>query len=125
MRELVFLSCDMNAAPTAGDWARAALRNAGMPARLAQQAARRLSDAFSSAVTAIQGADADGAQDAAQVMLVLSDEDGELAFEMIADCDRSEKAFQRAHCAPGCRWEAVERRVAGDGVTCLRMRATR
>ncbi len=122
MRELVFLSCDMSAAPKAGSWAQDALRQAGVSARIARSVSTQLAEAFAAAVRAFSGA-GERCEEAQQMMLVLSDDGGELAFELIADGDRNEKAFGRDDATRGAAWEAVERRVAGDGVTCLRMRA--
>lgn len=122
MRELVFLSCDMSAAPKAGSWAQDTLRRAGVSARIARSVSARLTEAFTAAVRAFRDA-GERRGEAQQMMLVLSDDSGELAFELIADGDRREQAFERKDAALGAAWEAVERRVAGDGVTCLRMRA--
>ena len=119
MREVIFLSCEASAAQRAAMWARGKLRDAGLPARAAKGAAERLADAFRAAMLSIHGpgpAARGRGGDAAEVMLSLSDEDGDLSFELIADGDQPD-----AERLAG--WEATERRVAGDGVTCLRMRA--
>ncbi|WP_125459038.1 hypothetical protein [Oceanicella actignis] len=106
---------DEGAAARVKAWAGAGLRRAGLTARRARAAADRLADAAREAIGAIRGREA-GAD--AEVMLVLRDDDGELAFEMVADGDRPVATLQDG-AGP---WEAIERRVAGDGVTCLRMR---
>ena len=115
----------MNAAASADRWARGALRHAGFSARIIQKAADRLAGAFRAAVTGLKTGGAAGAasRSEGQLMLVLSDDEGELAFELIADGDRREAAFAEEQDERGSRWDAIERRVAGDGVTCLRLRA--
>ncbi len=121
MRELIFLTCDMNATSKARKWAVGALDHAGVPSRVAQTAAKRLADGFKSAVEALQGARGDA--DPAQVMLVLSDESGELSFEMVAEARKSRGAML-AQGLGGSVWSVIDRRAVGDGVTCLRMPAT-
>ena len=113
MRDLVFIDCAADAAEKAGDWAGAALARAGLPECEAGEAALRLAEG----VRVAAGVYAAGS--APQAMLVLTDEDGALSFELVADGDPARGAAQA--CAEAS-WGA-ERRVAGGNAFRLRMPA--
>ncbi|MEC9431435.1 MAG: hypothetical protein VYD87_00875 [Pseudomonadota bacterium] len=111
MRDLIFIDCGADAPKKAEEWAGAALARAGLPACEAGAAAGRLAEG----VRVAAGLYASGPQ----AMLVLTDEDGALNFELVADGNPARGAG--ATCA-GAMWVA-ERRVAGGNAFRLRMPA--
>ncbi len=118
MRELMFIDCGREAPAQAETWAQAALAKAGVPEGEAAQAAHRLSDGVRAAVAAFDCAKR--GPGSPKAMLALSDDEGELAFELVADGDPSRA---RAQACAETAWQAAERRVAGDGAFRLRMPA--
>ena len=120
MRNVIFLRCEAREARQADAWARQALEAAGTPPCAARKGGLRLAAGLRAAAAAFAEARC-ACGGAPKAMLALTDEDGELAFELIADGDQCVRRL--ADRPAGKLWQA-ERRVAGDGATRLRMPAT-